>query len=60
MPACPMMLQQRQQQLLIVSHNVGLSRFDTAVADSQITCSPTTPIPFTDNGFKPLFHSDLP
>ena len=43
------------QQLLpqlTTSHHDALSRFDAAVADNQITYSPSTPILLTDNNFK--------
>ncbi|KAI9698519.1 MAG: hypothetical protein M1836_004100 [Candelina mexicana] len=44
------MPQQQQQQLL--AHKKALAHFDAAVADSNITYSPTTPITHTDNNFK--------
>ena len=45
-----MALQQLQPQL--TSHHEALSRFDAAVADNDITYSPTTPILLTNNDFK--------
>lgn len=51
-----MVLQQQQQHPQLISHHDALSRFDTAVANSQVTYSPTTPDLLTDNGFKFQFR----